>query len=79
ELRRLELEREGIEINSKARLVGNTLDSAKNGQQTISGNAGMRCSNCPSRGCANCPMYSVGHNPEYIKRRKAAKARREAR
>ncbi|CAM9590192.1 unnamed protein product, partial [Laminaria digitata] len=69
ELTRLETEREGVEINFKARLVGNDHDSAKNGQQLISGNQGMRCENCPSRGCYNCPMFGVGDNPEYTKRK----------
>ena len=36
ELTRLEAEREGVEINFKARLVGNNHDSATNGQQVIS-------------------------------------------
>ena len=35
ELTRLETEREGVEINFKARLVGNNHDSAKNGQQVM--------------------------------------------
>lgn len=37
--------------------------------QIISGNQGMRCENCPSRGCYECPMFSVGNNPEYAKRK----------
>jgi hypothetical protein len=37
------------------------------GMQEISGNQGMRCLNCPTKGCYNCPMFGVGHNPEYLK------------
>lgn len=33
ELRRLESEREGLDINFKARLVGNDHDNVRNGQQ----------------------------------------------
>lgn len=88
ELKALEIERRDQNINFKARLVnqgeyqasaGNT---AKYGgskkfteAQTISGNMGARCNNCPSRGCANCPMYGVGKNPEFKKKEKQRKER----
>ena len=70
ELKRLEIERAGLQINYKARLVGSdglTSSSDTTGMQDISGNRAMRCGNCPSRGCFNCPMYGVGENPEYKK------------
>eukprot|EP00903_Cladosiphon_okamuranus_P012503 g11707.t1 len=79
ELVRLEREREGIDINFKAKLVGNDHDNAVNGMQRISGNESMRCENCPSRGCYNCPMFGVGDNPEYAKRKAERKAKRVAR
>ncbi|CAN0203482.1 unnamed protein product [Ascophyllum nodosum] len=79
ELKRLETEREGIDINFKARLVGNDHDNQANGMQLISGNQGMRCDNCPSKGCYDCPMYSVGNDPEYKKRQEERKAKREVR
>ncbi|CAN0106716.1 unnamed protein product [Scytosiphon promiscuus] len=78
ELVRLEKEREGIDINFKAKLVGNDHDNVANGMQIISGNQGMRCDNCPSRGCYECPMFSVGNNPEYTKRKEERKAKRLA-
>ncbi|CAN0388559.1 unnamed protein product, partial [Pylaiella littoralis] len=78
ELVRLEKERDGIEINFKAKLVGNDHDNAANGMQTISGNQGMRCENCPSRGCYACPMFGVGNNPDYTKRKAERKAKRMA-
>lgn len=78
ELKRLEIERRGQNINNKARLVNqseNTGSQARYGggamfteQQIISGNMGSRCNNCPSRGCKNCPMFGVGLNPEFQKR-----------
>ncbi|CAB1119806.1 unnamed protein product [Ectocarpus sp. CCAP 1310/34] len=79
ELVRLEKEREGISINFKAKLVGNDHDNVANGMQRISGDRGMRCDNCPSKGCYNCPMFSVGNNPEYAKRKEERKAKRIAR
>lgn len=82
ELKRLEIERRGQNINFKARLVsqgeyggsvahqvGGT--AAFTAPQQISGNMGSRCNNCPSRGCKNCPMYGIGKNPEFEKREKA--------
>lgn len=86
ELKELEVERRGQNINFKARLVsqaefGNTLSHRVGGPnqftapQKISGNMGARCSNCPSRGCKDCPMYGVGKNPEYEKKEAARKAR----
>lgn len=81
ELKRLEIERRGQNINFKARLVSQgeyrsgAGYQAKYGggalftdQQVISGNMGSRCNNCPSRGCSNCPMYGVGQNPEFQKK-----------
>eukprot|EP00752_Nemacystus_decipiens_P004980 g4528.t1 len=79
ELVRLEKEREGIDINFKAKLVGNDHDNAVNGMQRISGNESMRCENCPSRGCYNCPMFGVGNNPAYAQRKEERKAKRVAR
>mmetsp|Transcript_16087 Transcript_16087/g.33774 ORF Transcript_16087/g.33774 Transcript_16087/m.33774 type:complete len:410 (-) Transcript_16087:133-1362(-) len=88
ELKRLEIERRGQNINFKARLVNQgeyrsgAGYQAKYGggalftdQQVISGNMGSRCNNCPSRGCKNCPMYGVGKNPEFIKKEKKRKER----
>ena len=86
ELKRLEVERRGQNINFKARLV-NQGDyrsgvSAKYGggttftdQQQISGNMGSRCNNCPTRGCGNCPMYGIGKNPEFVKKEETRKER----
>ena len=68
ELKSLEIERRGQNINFKARLVnqgefgGGTAGGATafTGPQKISGNMGSRCNNCPTRGCKNCPSkYSA--------------------
>ena len=86
ELERLEIERRGQNINFKARLVsqaeGNSAPSHLVGgaakftaPQRISGNAGSRCNNCPSRGCADCPMYGVGKNPNFERKEQERKAR----
>ena len=88
ELKMLEIQRRDQNINFKARLVnqgeyqasaGNTARYGGSKQfteaQTISGNMGARCNNCPSRGCANCPMYGVGKNPEFKKKEKQRKER----
>ena len=88
ELKRLEIERRGQNINAKARLVSQgeyrsgAGYQAKYGggatftdQQVISGNMGSRCNNCPSRGCKNCPMFGVGLNPEFQKKEDARKER----
>ena len=89
ELKRLEVERRGQNINNKARLVnqgeyrsGAGSYQAKYGggaqftnQQVISGNMGSRCNNCPSRGCKNCPMFGVGLNPEFQQKEEARKIR----
>ncbi|CAM9691971.1 unnamed protein product [Chrysoparadoxa australica] len=77
ELTKLEKEREGVVINFKARLVGNDHDAARAGQQTISGNQGSRCGNCPSRGCYRCPMYGVGFNPEFLAKKEKLEARKK--
>jgi len=87
ELVKLEVERRGQTINFKSRLVNQGEYGGDGGHRTggavtfsapqkISGNAGARCSNCPTRGCANCPMYGVGENPEFKKKEEARKARR---
>mmetsp|Transcript_5479 Transcript_5479/g.8601 ORF Transcript_5479/g.8601 Transcript_5479/m.8601 type:complete len:412 (+) Transcript_5479:132-1367(+) len=89
ELKRLEVERRGQNINNKARLVnqgeyrsGAGSYQAKYGggaqftnQQVISGNMGSRCNNCPSRGCKNCPMFGVGLNPEFQQKEEKRKIR----
>ena len=87
ELKRLEVERRGQNINFKARLVnqgeaGSSGHQAKYGggalftdQQIISGNMGARCNNCPSRGCKNCPMFGVGKNQNFIKKEEKRKER----
>jgi len=87
ELKRLEVERRGQNINNKARLVNQAESGASStqakygggslftGQQVISGNMGARCNNCPSRGCKNCPMFGVGLNPDFIKREEKRKAK----
>ena len=88
ELKSLEIQRRDQNINFKARLVNqgeyqaSSSITAKYGgskafteAQTISGNLGARCNNCPSRGCANCPMYGVGKNPEYQKKEEMRKER----
>lgn len=88
ELKKLEIQRRDQNINFKARLVnqgeyqashGNTAKYGGSRQfteaQTISGNMGSRCNNCPTRGCANCPMYGVGLNPEFKKKEKLRKER----
>ena len=88
ELKQLEIGRRDQNINFKARLVnqgeyqasaGNTARYGGSKQfteaQTISGNMGSRCNNCPSRGCANCPMYGVGKNPEFVKKEAMRKER----
>ncbi|CAB9520809.1 DNAJ heat shock N-terminal domain-containing protein [Seminavis robusta] len=81
ELVRLEVERRDQNINSKARLAGQS-DSDRVGgpvaftaPQKISGNMGSRCNNCPSRGCKTCPMYGVGMNPEFQRKEQERKAR----
>ena len=88
ELIGLEVQRRGQVINNKARLVnqqegkggdvshlvGGVLRKAM--AQDISGNRGMRCSDCPGRGCRNCPMYGVGENPAYLSREMKKKAKR---
>lgn len=90
ELVRLEIDRRGQNINFKARLVsqaenGNSLSHRVGGPnaftapQQISGNAGARCNNCPSRGCQNCPMFGVGKNPEFERREKERLERKERR
>jgi len=87
ELVRLEVERRDQQINFKARLVnqgeyggdsGHRIGGAVqfSGPQKISGNAGARCNNCPSRGCKNCLMYGVGENPEFKKKEEMRKQRR---
>lgn len=86
ELKRLEVDRRGQNINFKARLVsqgeygGAAAMSHRGGganaftaPQQISGNMGSRCNNCPSAGCKNCPMYGVGKNPEFEKKEKTRK------
>jgi len=87
ELVELEKDRRNQNINFKARLVsqaenGNSLSHLSGGgpnaftaPQTISGNMGSRCSNCPTRGCADCPMYGVGDNPVFKQKEEARKAR----
>ena len=90
ELKRLEIDRRGQNINFKARLVnqgeygGGTSHNVGGGvqftaPQQISGNMGTRCNNCPSRGCKNCPMYGIGKNPEFERREKERKRKREER
>lgn len=90
ELKRLEVDRRGQNINAKARLVnqgeygggGNHRVGGANAftpAQQISGNMGSRCSNCPSRGCKNCPMFGVGKNPEFERKEQERKAKRERR
>ena len=78
ELIKLEKGRQGQIINFKARLVGNSGLASGNGldinrgvntHAQVSGDGGLRCNNCPSRGCANCPMFGVGGNPEYVKKK----------
>lgn len=87
ELVRLEVERRDQNINFKARLVSqgeysglgqanlNGGPNAFTAPQQISGNLGVRCNNCPSRGCKNCPMYGVGKNPEFERKEKERMAR----
>lgn len=89
ELKRLEEERRGQNINNKARLVsqgeyrgGAGFGGPKYGggsvftdQQMISGNMGSRCNNCPSKGCKNCPMFGVGLNPDFQKKEEKRKER----
>ena len=87
ELVRLEIDRRDLNINFKGRLVGNSgFEASRVGAvvkysepQKISGNQGLRCNNCPSRGCKNCPMFGVGQNPVYEKREKERKLRAERR
>lgn len=93
ELKRLEVERRAQNINNKARLVSQAEYTSGagyqasygggggtfTGQQKISGNAGSRCNNCPSRGCENCPMFGVGRNPEFQRREEQRKMRRAKR
>lgn len=87
ELVRLEIDRRDQNINFKARLVNQGEyggDSHRVGganaftaPQKISGNAGSRCNNCPSRGCKTCPMFGIGKNPAFEKKEKERKARIE--
>jgi ferredoxin len=78
ELVKLEVDRRGQNINSKARLVNqgeyahmaSAGGSAFTAPQEISGNFGSRCSNCPTRGCKDCPMFGIGKNPEFEKKEK---------
>jgi ferredoxin len=90
ELKRLEVDRRGQNINAKARLVSQGEygggESHRVGganaftpPQQISGNMGSRCNNCPSRGCKNCPMFGVGKNPEFERKEQDRKSRRERR
>ncbi|KAL3928953.1 MAG: hypothetical protein SGBAC_012422 [Bacillariaceae sp.] len=86
ELVRLEEDRRGLNINFKARLVGNGAEASRVGsavkfseRQKISGNQGSRCNNCPSRGCKNCPMFGVGKNPAFEKKEKERKLKAEKR
>ena len=51
--------------------------TTRNRPKEISGNAGSRCNNCPSRGCKTCPMFGVGKNPEYERKERERKARIE--
>jgi len=89
ELKALERDREGQTINFMSRLVnqgegaGTSLSTGigvgfrgGSAQQMISGNQGMRCTNCPSRGCEKCPMYGVGKNPTFVAAQ-AAKAEKK--
>jgi len=81
ELERLEVERREQNINFKARFVDQASSASSGssgpmpftGPQKISGNMGMRCNNCPSRGCKSCPMYGVGKNPYFEKKEKERK------
>jgi hypothetical protein len=88
ELERLEVDRRGQNINPKGRLVsqaenGNSLSHRVGGANTftapqqISGNAGSRCNNCPTRGCKDCPMFGVGKNPEFERKEQVRKERME--
>ena len=89
ELVKLEVERRDQNINFKARLVsqaeygGLGLSHAVGGPnaftapQKISGNMGVRCNNCPSRGCKTCPMFGVGKNPEFERKEKERLAKME--
>jgi len=90
ELKRLEIDRRGQNINFKARLVSqgeygggqsHNVGGATGftAPQKISGNMGSRCNNCPSRGCRNCPMYGIGKNPEFERKEKERKRKREER
>ena len=91
ELVSLEGQRRGQVINNAARLVnqqegrGGSVSSLVGGAYRsaapleISGNQGLRCGNCPSNGCKNCPMYSVGANPEYVKKRNQMRRKRKER
>jgi ferredoxin len=90
ELKRLEIDRRGQNINFKARLVSQAEygggeshrvggANAFTAPQQISGNMGSRCNNCPSRGCKDCPMFGVGKNPEFERKEKERKARTERR
>eukprot|EP00814_Leptocylindrus_danicus_P010446 CAMPEP_0116031250 /NCGR_PEP_ID=MMETSP0321-20121206/17392_1 /TAXON_ID=163516 /ORGANISM="Leptocylindrus danicus var. danicus, Strain B650" /LENGTH=437 /DNA_ID=CAMNT_0003506319 /DNA_START=248 /DNA_END=1562 /DNA_ORIENTATION=+ len=90
ELKRLEIDRRGQNINFKARLVSqgeygggqsHNVGGATGftAPQKISGNMGSRCNNCPSRGCKNCPMYGIGKNPEFERKEKERKRKREER
>lgn len=56
----------------KPRFFGGT---SFTGQQTISGNMGSRCNNCPGNGCGKCPMFGVGKNPAFEKKEKERKDR----
>ena len=79
ELKRLELERRGQNINAAAMEgVGPSYFGglAFTGHQQISGNMGMCCNNCPSKGCPECPMFGVGLNPAFQKREEARKQKK---
>ena len=78
---RLEVDRRKQNINFKARLVNSAdVSGGRNGftaPQRISGNQGLRCNNCPTRGCRTCPMYGVGKNPEYERKERERKEKLE--
>ena len=90
ELKRLEEDRRGQNINAKARLVNQGEygggeshrvggANAFTAPQQISGNMGSRCNNCPSKGCGDCPMFGVGKNPEFERKEQERMAKRERR
>lgn len=92
ELAKLETRRRGQVINNAGRLVSQAegkgvgtshLVSGPLGRYAamarISGNAKIRCGNCPSNGCADCPMYGAGENPVFVDRAKAKEVKRRDR